>query len=69
MGEFNHKYVLWEIDLVGVIKKKETIDLNELLVYSKECVSYMPLLDLKVRTSSAKDDISLNRKFCLTVLH
>ena len=29
----------------------------------------MQLLDFKVRSSSDKEDISLNRKLCITVLH
>ena len=29
----------------------------------------MPILDFKVRASSDKEDISLNQKLCITVLH
>ena len=50
-------------------RKKENYKLKEVFRYEKETVSYMPVLDFHVRPSSEKEDISLNKKLCILVIH
>jgi len=49
--------------------RKKSYYLKEIFSYSKESIGDTPILDFNVRPSSDKEDISLNKKLCLMVIH